>query len=92
MSIKTIQDILPLVEQPSRYLGTEINAIKKDLNAVQLRIALAFPDMYEKAIEWYSKGLDERSPDVVFLGRSEAREIDSDPRYQELLHRLNKPR
>ncbi len=47
MSIRTIQDILPLVEQPSRYLGTEINAIKKDLNAVQLRIALAFPDMYE---------------------------------------------
>lgn len=47
MSIRTIQDILPLVEQPSRYLGTEINAIKKDLSAVQLRIALAFPDMYE---------------------------------------------
>ena len=47
MSIRTIQDILPLVEKPSRYLGTEINAIKKDHNAVQLRIALAFPDMYE---------------------------------------------
>ena len=47
MSIKTIQDILPLVEQPSRYLGTEINAIKKDHNTLQLRIALAFPDMYE---------------------------------------------
>jgi radical SAM family uncharacterized protein/radical SAM-linked protein len=47
MSIRTIQDILPLVEQPSRYLGTEINAIKKDHNTVKLRIALAFPDMYE---------------------------------------------
>lgn len=47
MSIRTIQDILPLVEKPSRYLGTEINAIKKDHNAVQLRIALAFPDLYE---------------------------------------------
>ena len=47
MSIRTIQDILPLVEQPSRYLGTEINVIKKDHNTVQLRIALAFPDMYE---------------------------------------------
>jgi radical SAM family uncharacterized protein/radical SAM-linked protein len=47
MSIRTIQDILALVEQPSRYLGTEINAIKKDHNTVKLRIALAFPDMYE---------------------------------------------
>ncbi|MBC8431716.1 MAG: TIGR03960 family B12-binding radical SAM protein [Desulfobacterales bacterium] len=47
MSIRTIQDILPLVEKPSRYLGTEINAIKKDHNAVQLRIVLAFPDLYE---------------------------------------------
>jgi len=47
MSFRTIQDILPLVEQPSRYLGSEINAIKKDPNKVKLRIVLAFPDMYE---------------------------------------------
>jgi len=42
-----IDDILPLVEKPSRYLGSEINVIKKDLNRVQLRFALAFPDLYE---------------------------------------------
>jgi radical SAM family uncharacterized protein/radical SAM-linked protein len=42
-----IQDILPLVEKPSRYLGTEINVTKKDLRQVKLRIALAFPDLYE---------------------------------------------
>jgi len=42
-----IQDILPLVEKPSRYLGTEINSIKKDLRQVRLSIALAFPDLYE---------------------------------------------
>lgn len=47
MSIKTIEDILPLVEKPSRYLGGEINQIKKDLERVKLRIALAFPDLYE---------------------------------------------
>ena len=47
MSIKTIQDILPLVEQPSRYLGSEINTIKKDHSTVSLCIALAFPDLYE---------------------------------------------
>ena len=47
MSIKTIQDILPLVEKPSRYLGSEINIIKKDLSKVALRFALVFPDLYE---------------------------------------------
>jgi len=46
MSIKTVQDILSLVEQPSCYLGSEINAIKKDFDKVKLRIALAFPDLY----------------------------------------------
>ncbi len=43
----TLDDILPFVEKPSRYLGSEINTIKKDLNWVKLRFALAFPDLYE---------------------------------------------
>ena len=47
MSIKTIEDIIPLVEKPSRYLGGEINQVKKDLDSVRLRFALAFPDLYE---------------------------------------------
>jgi radical SAM family uncharacterized protein/radical SAM-linked protein len=47
MSIESIQDILPLVEKPSRYLGTEINSVKKNHPAVALRFALAFPDLYE---------------------------------------------
>ncbi len=47
MSIEHIQDILPEVEMPSRYLGSEVNVIRKDLNQVDLRIALAFPDLYE---------------------------------------------
>ena len=42
-----IQDILPLVEQPSRYLGSETNRVRKDLKRVRLRFALAFPDLYE---------------------------------------------
>ncbi|RJP86733.1 MAG: TIGR03960 family B12-binding radical SAM protein [Desulfobacteraceae bacterium] len=44
---KKIRDILPLVEKPSRYLGDEINSVKKDADAVKLRVALAFPDVYE---------------------------------------------
>ena len=39
--------ILPFVEKPSRYLGTETNSIHKDLSRVRLRFALAFPDLYE---------------------------------------------
>ena len=47
MTLKTIQDFLPLVERPSRYLGNEINTICKDPSKVALRFALAFPDLYE---------------------------------------------
>jgi radical SAM family uncharacterized protein/radical SAM-linked protein len=47
MSIKSIQDILHLVEQPSRYLGSEINAVKKDHDKVNLVFGLVFPDLYE---------------------------------------------
>ncbi len=42
-----IQEILPFVEMPSRYLGCEANSIKKDLSKVDLKFALAFPDLYE---------------------------------------------
>ena len=47
MIIKSIEDILSLVEKPSRYLGGEINQIKKDPAKVKLKFALAFPDLYE---------------------------------------------
>jgi len=40
-------DFLSMVEKPSRYLGSEINAVRKDLSRVKLRVALAFPDLYE---------------------------------------------
>jgi radical SAM family uncharacterized protein/radical SAM-linked protein len=40
-------DILPRVEKPSRYLGTEVNSVHKDRAAVDLRLALCFPDLYD---------------------------------------------
>lgn len=43
----TIQDILPMVEKPSRYLGCEINTVKKNLSEVKLKVALVFPDLYD---------------------------------------------
>lgn len=42
-----IDDLLPFVEKPSRYLGSEINIIKKDPGRVKLHFALVFPDLYE---------------------------------------------
>ena len=47
MTHNTLDDILPFVEKPSRYLGSEINTIQKDLSRAKLRFALAFPDLYE---------------------------------------------
>ena len=35
------------IVHPSRYLGEEINSIKKDPSNVEVSIALAFPDVYE---------------------------------------------
>ena len=45
--MKKIQNILPHVEKPARYIGAEANIIKKDHQKTPCRIALAFPDMYE---------------------------------------------
>jgi radical SAM family uncharacterized protein/radical SAM-linked protein len=35
------------VQKPARYIGNEVNAVHKDLSGVKLRMALAFPDVYE---------------------------------------------
>ena len=42
-----MRDILPLVEKPSSYLGFEINTVKKEHIWQKIKIALAFPDLYE---------------------------------------------
>ena len=41
------REFLPWVTRPGRYIGGEINQVKKDLNACELRVALCFPDVYE---------------------------------------------
>ena len=38
---------LDFIEKPSRYLGTEFNAMVKDPAKVRVHVALAFPDLYE---------------------------------------------
>ena len=48
MNLKqAIEEILPGVEKPSRYLGSEVNSTHKDPNEVELRLALVFPDLYD---------------------------------------------
>ena len=42
-----MEELITLVSHPSRYLGGEVNSIKKDLSQVNLKICLAFPDVYE---------------------------------------------
>lgn len=41
------QQLLPFVRTPSRYIGGEINQIKKDIDRSELKVALCFPDIYE---------------------------------------------
>lgn len=40
-------EILMKIEKPARYIGNEVNMVKKDLNDVDIRFAMCFPDVYE---------------------------------------------
>ena len=41
------REFLPFIRNPGRYIGGEVNQIKKDLSQCELTIALCFPDIYE---------------------------------------------
>ena len=47
MKQQIIDEILQNVQKPSRYLGNELNAVHKDPATVDVRIAMAFPDLYD---------------------------------------------
>ena len=40
-------EILLSVEKPARYIGNEINMVKKDKSKVDIRFCMCFPDVYE---------------------------------------------
>ncbi len=40
-------EILLTVQQPARYIGGEVNCVKKDPSTVDIRFAMCFPDVYE---------------------------------------------
>ena len=40
-------DILMQVEKPARYIGNEVNMVVKDLDKIDIRFCMCFPDVYE---------------------------------------------
>lgn len=44
---KKLEKILNNVNKPARYIGGEQNTVIKDLDSIKVRMAFAFPDMYE---------------------------------------------
>ncbi len=57
------------VQKPARYTGGEWNAVRKDSSAVRLRVALAFPDVYEIGMSYLGQKIlydrANRRPDVA---------------------------
>jgi radical SAM family uncharacterized protein len=44
---RALETILPRVQKPGRYTGGELNQVLKDWEQTPLRVALAFPDIYD---------------------------------------------
>lgn len=40
-------EILLSIDKPARYIGNEVNMVKKDPSKVDIRFAMCFPDVYE---------------------------------------------
>jgi len=64
-----LKNILANVQKPARYLGNEWNSCHKDHGLVKLKMALAFPDLYEVGMS--NQGLKilydsvNRNPDLL---------------------------
>ncbi|MGI6733098.1 MAG: TIGR03960 family B12-binding radical SAM protein [Anaerovoracaceae bacterium] len=44
---KQLEQLLPLVAKPGRYIGGELNSVEKDTKDIVTRFGFAFPDTYE---------------------------------------------
>ena len=51
------RDFLPAVRKPARYIGGEVNQVKKDLADCEITVALCFPDIYEIAMSYAGLGI-----------------------------------
>ena len=83
MKNEILEEILPLVRKPARYLGNEWNTVRKDPRAQKVRFAICFPDLYEigmsnlglRIIYGLLNSLAEVSCERVFLPDVDMREI-----------------
>ncbi|HPZ12986.1 MAG TPA: TIGR03960 family B12-binding radical SAM protein [Bacillota bacterium] len=46
------EEILPSVSQPARYVGNELNSVRRSPKEVEASILLAFPDVYEVGMSY----------------------------------------
>ena len=44
---RILDRVLMQVEKPGRYVGGEYNSIVKDWDAIDVKVAFAFPDIYD---------------------------------------------
>jgi radical SAM-linked protein len=42
-----LEDFLPLVAKPARYINTEVHSVHKDFSKIRTKVCLFFPDTYE---------------------------------------------
>ncbi len=47
MEESILEEILPFVSKPGRYLGCEWNSVPKDWEKTKVKVALCYPDLYE---------------------------------------------
>jgi radical SAM family uncharacterized protein len=80
---KIEQEFLPLVRRPARYIGGEVNQVRKDLSRCDLTFALCFPDAYEVGMSHLGiailyhilNGMDHIAAERVFAPWTDAEQI-----------------
>ena len=51
--LNQIEPLLKRVEKPGRYVGGEVNSVKKNWDETTARIVLAFPDVYDVGMSYH---------------------------------------
>ena len=46
------KEFLPYINKPARFTGNEYNVVQKDLSKIDIRVALAFPEIYELGMSY----------------------------------------
>ncbi len=54
ISENTLEEVLKYVKKPARYLGLELNSIKKEFTCDKLKVLLCYPDLYEIGMSNFS--------------------------------------